>query len=529
MMNDNNMIDKLQRTIASLEEENAILKDKIADLEKQLELVGFAESSDEPVTINNYYLKKYLEIHENVFRNRLRILEEKKQELQKEYDSITEQEEGFATINNKNELSMNRINEIDAIISDYYYQLEKNKYDFEKEVMNVTKKETSVYHQTMECLNEILHTFHQSNNNDEVLNVVDQVINALMINIYPENVYISNQKYHLVQKMNELNDYEQKVKIESKTLTAEKKSLQNAIQTISLETVEAMLDNLAVEITKVNKSEEELKELFTNLKEQDLRQIQDEIRHLKVLEYSSKDIAHNMDELMTEFEQKLLNIDTVTNRQLNKSMELSRLISIKAELEESKKVYDTCLAEYQHLESVYKKITSNITQMEDYISTTNKAIQAKPEYIDFVNRFDGAKSTVKIIQNEILNTEDKIKELKETRRLKALDPYAKAIIQNLTEEIDDSEKLLERYRNDLRNAEIEVNKMATSERNLKLISVLKDKALIESKLPSLYNKQRELSNAVSDKYQELQKYEDSLREYDEVLMEIEAIEREINN
>ena len=71
--------------------------------------------------------------------------------------------------------------------------------------------------------------------------------------------------------------------------------------------------------------------------------------------------------------------------------------------------------------------------------------------------------------------------------------------------------------------------MATSERNLKLINVLRDKQVIESKLPSLYNKQRELSNAVSDKYSELQKYEDSLREYDEVLNEIEAIEREINN
>ena len=103
------------------------------------------------------------------------------------------------------------------------------------------------------------------------------------------------------------------------------------------------------------------------------------------------------------------------------------------------------------------------------------------------------------------------------------------IIQNLTEEIKETENLLERYRNDLRNAEIEVNKMATSERNLKLINVLRDKHVIESKLPSLYNKQRELSNAVSDKYSELQKYEDSLREYDEVLNEIEAIEREINN
>lgn len=528
MMNDN-VIDNLQRKVAELEEENAVLKDRIAELEKQLELVGYANEPDEPVTINSYYLKKYLEIHDNVYHNRLNDLNQKKLTLQKEYDSIVQEEEGFSTINTKNELSLNRIHEIDATISDYYYQLEKNRYDFEKQVVEVTRKETHIYRETMACLNEVLTIFNHSESNEEIVEVIDQLCNAIMINLYPENVALANRKYQLVQKMNQLNDFEKTIKVESKALTKEKQSLENAIQTISLETVEAMLDNLAGEIAKVSKSEEELKVLFASLKEQNLKQIQDEIRHFKVLEYSSKDIAHNMDELMTEYEQRLMSIDTVTNRQLNKSMQLSKLLTIKAQLEETKHEYDQCLSEYQHLESMYQKVNNNIAQLEDFISQTNKAIQAKHEFIDFVNRFDGAKSTVTIIKNEILNTEDKIKELKEVRRLKALDPYSKAIIQNLTEEIKENENLVERYRNDLRNAEVEVNNMATSERNLKLISVLRDKQLIEDKLPSLYNKQRELSNEVSEKYQELQRYEDTLREYDEVVMEIEAIQSEIND
>ena len=187
MMNDNNSIDKLQRIIAGLEEENAVLKDRIADLEKQLELVGYEESSDEPVTINNYYLKKYLEIHDNVYQRRLQDLQEKKDNLQKEYDSITEQEEGFDALNSKNELSLNRINEIDSIISDYYYQLEKNKYDFEKEVVAVTKKETTIFRETMECLSEVLRAFNHAETNEEVVEVIDQLTQAIMINLYPLN------------------------------------------------------------------------------------------------------------------------------------------------------------------------------------------------------------------------------------------------------------------------------------------------------------------------------------------------------
>ena len=56
-----------------------------------------------------------------------KVLEEKKESLQNEYNEIVEQEKGFETITLKNEALLKRIDEIDRIISDSYYQLEKEK------------------------------------------------------------------------------------------------------------------------------------------------------------------------------------------------------------------------------------------------------------------------------------------------------------------------------------------------------------------------------------------------------------------
>ena len=210
-------------------------------------------------------------------------------------------------------------------------------------------------------------------------------------------------------------------------------------------------------------------------------------------------------------------------------MELSKLTIEKKELDTIKAEYDNILADYQQLDSIYQNISGNIKKLEEYLQLTNKTIHAKNEYLEFVNRYEGIKTTIKLVQNEITNTENKIKELKETRRLKALDPYAKEAIQDLTEQIRKTEHLLEKYQEDVRNSTIELEIMSQNEKNLKLINILKDRTKIEAKLPSLYNQQKELASSVNAKYQSLRSLEKQLKNYDELTERIEALESEINN
>ena len=55
----------------------------------------------------------------------------------------------------KNAESLNRIKEIDEEINNKYYTLEKERYEFEAEVTNVTKLEDSSYQETISSVNEI--------------------------------------------------------------------------------------------------------------------------------------------------------------------------------------------------------------------------------------------------------------------------------------------------------------------------------------------------------------------------------------
>ena len=519
----------LEQKIAALEEENLHLKRRIEDLEKELSIAGYIRKETDPMTISSYYLKKYLSVHDEVYKERSNMLEEKRQSLQAEYDNLLKQEDGLDLIASKNTESLNRIKEIDEEINNKYYTLEKERYEFEAEVTNVTKLEDSSYQETISSLNEILNVMKQTSDIEVITSVTTQVIQALKINLYPLNVIIGKNKYKLVKKLQDINALDQKVKMETKALSAEKKALESAIQTISLETVETMLDELALEITKVNKSKEELDKLFKMIKPNNLKAIQDEINHLEVLEYTKKEIASAMDQMISDYYEKLRSLDTATNIQLNKTMELSKLTIEKKELDTIKAEYDNILADYQQLDSIYQNISGNIKKLEEYLQLTNKTIHAKNEYLEFVNRYEGIKTTIKLVQNEITNTENKIKELKETRRLKALDPYAKEAIQDLTEQIRKTEHLLEKYQEDVRNSTIELETMSQNEKNLKLINILKDRTKIEAKLPSLYNQQKELASSVNAKYQSLRSLEKQLKNYDELTERIEALESEINN
>ena len=127
MMNNFDQVDSLQRKVSSLEEENAKLKHRIEELEQELALNGYVLDEEENVTVNNYYLKKYIEIHNDVYDERIKDLEDKRKNLQDEYDGIVEQEKGIETITIKNESLIKRIEEIDQIISDNYYNLERKR------------------------------------------------------------------------------------------------------------------------------------------------------------------------------------------------------------------------------------------------------------------------------------------------------------------------------------------------------------------------------------------------------------------
>ena len=529
-MNNNDAITKLTKRLQELEEENAYLREENANLKKELELSGINTSdSDEPVTLTNYYLKKYLDINEDVLKERVTKIVNAKASLQDEYNKLMEQEESLDVIANANLEATAQIEEITKLLEKKYLVQEERRFNFNACLREIEEKTTQAEEITKALMQEVINLLYASDNVDEVMSLVDQAIIKLQTQMYPSNVKIAEDKRQMVEKLHELNQAEQSLQVESKSLIAKKKSIEESLQVLSLETVETMLDQIVVEIDKQTKLEDELYRLFKSMKEHHLKLIVDEIKHYQVLELTNRDIAFEMDKVLKEYEEELRVLDTSSNIVMRKTMELSELVAKKAAMEDLRDEYTKALDAYQHLQSVYENINQSITKMEDYLNMATKAISTNPNYLSFVGKYQELLADQGALEKELASTNMELKDLKETRRLKVLDPYARKAINELTEKIKAQELNIEKLQIAKAETDNQINNLNLDKEKLKLINILSNKKVIENKLPSLYNQQHELMLAVDDKYQQLKSLEDELQDYEEISNRIVEIENEINH
>lgn len=265
--------DSLQNKVAKLEAEVLELKRQNEELRKELALAGVKTSMDEPITVTNYYLNKYLEIHDSIKEQRLLDVETKKRDAQQKYNMIVQQEESMDIIANKNQETLQKVKEITNQIHHKYYEIEIARYNFDEEVKVVTKKEETIFQNTIDSLQEIISLLYKKVDNQTFLTVFQQFMDKAKQEFYPLNVEIGKRKYQLVQQLDELQNYNQKIKIEIKQLQTEKSKLEQTVQVISLEAIEEMLDQLVLEMNQFTKQEEELEQLFVELKEQNLKKL----------------------------------------------------------------------------------------------------------------------------------------------------------------------------------------------------------------------------------------------------------------
>lgn len=530
MMNNNDTITKLTKRIQELEEENAYLREENANLKKELELSGISiGDNSEPVTLTNYYLKKYLDINEGVLKERVDKIVKAKASLQDEYNKLMEQEESLDIIASANLEASNQIEEISKLLEKKYLVQEERRFNFNASLREIEEKTSLAEEETKALMQEVINLLYASDNAVEVMGLVDQVMEKLQTKMYPNNVKIAEDKRQMVEKLHELNQAEQSLQVESKSLLAKKKSIEESLQVLSLETVETMLDQIVVELDKQIKLEDELYRLFKSMKEHHLKLIVDEIKHYQVLELTNRDIAFEMDKVLKEYEKELRVLDTSSNIVMRKTMELSELVAKKAAMEDLREEYNKALDAYQHLQSVYENINQSITKMEDYLNMATKAIAANPNYLSFVEKYQELLADQAALEKEIASKNMELKELKETRRLKVLDPYARKEINELTEQIKTEELNVEKLQLAQSETTSQINSLNQDKEKLKLINIISNKKVVENKLPSLYNQQHELMLAVDDKYQQLKTLEEGLQDYEEISNRIVEIENEINH
>jgi hypothetical protein len=476
----------------------------------------------------DYYISRYFEIHDYVIEARLSRIDEEILKCQNDYQDLMSREDHLAEIASRNKEIQEKIEQIDLEIKQNKAYFMEKQNDFSIKAESVTAKENNLLISCNDYYQNILSKLSQ-NNFQDTMEYVEFVLDVLKYTSYNEVVtYLAEARIALKQ-LDELNDLEVQVKKKNMDLIQEKETISSGLETISFEETEKKLDALAYEITNKKKSKEELANLFSKLKKQNVKNITDEIRHFQILEYNQQQIAMKMDEMVLDYKNSLAVVDTSSNILFMKELKLKKLHEQLEVLQPLKDEYESINDEYNQLVSMHQTISRNINDIEEFISQSKKVIEVSQDFKQVVKHYSDIKNKKAAYESNYSTLRVRLSHLVESRKSKLNDPYGKIELIKIDEEIKNVQESLESFNNELLSLNNELCQLKDTEQDFRVIAIYDDYTNCEEQLPTLYEQQREFSVIVNDKYVQLSNLKLKVAKYDEIANQIEELENEINN
>ncbi len=519
----------LEKEIMRLKEENQFLREEVRRLNQKLpSLNSTTPQSSVNSPLVDYYLNRYSEIHKYILDKRTSTIDEELASCEQEYSSLTDHENMLEEIAKNNQNINSRINEIDQIIAQNTKEYNQKSEDFKKVASEVTNLEDNIYYTNIDYYNNLLSKLSIGDTN-ETISYMNFVSDVLEYTLYLEVIKYLDSAKEALKKLEDLNQLEIEIKKQNEALLIEKDSLAKQIEIISFEENEKKLDALVYEITSKKKAKEELLELFANLKKEHEKNIKDEIKHLQILEYTNQQIALKMDEMILDYKNNLAVADTASNLLREKQLRLAKLNEQMEQIMPHKEKYDTLNSEYNELQAMYKTISNNVDEIENFISEAKKIMSSNQKWAKTLSDYSNAKFKLTSIKQTIDSLLIKEKNLAETRKQVLNDPYGKTDLIRLNDELKVLQADIDTYNNEAKNLENLIYQLKQNEYDYKIISIYEENLICENKLPPLYDKQRALSALISDKYIEVSSAKMKCSNYDTLQKEIEELENEIAN
>ncbi len=512
-----------------LREENHFLKEEVRRLNAR---ISGLNSANPNVAINSplfeYYINRYNEIHAYVLNSRISILDEEIKKLEENYEELTSREDMLGDIAKKNQDITNQIHLLDERIkqNENYFKEKSNAFDLI--ASDVTDLENNIYNATLDYYNNLLSKLSIGNNED-TLEYMNFIVDVLKYTLYDEVVKYLIDAKNALAKLDDLNTLQYEIKNQNVILENEKNILANSIEVISFEETEKKLDAIAYELSTKKTTKTELLELFDKLKKENTKNIKDEIKHFQILEYTNQQIALKMDDIVLNYKNTLSNVDTESNILLNKQLTLKKLNEKLDSIKPFKEKYDQLSEEYNQIQAMYQTISKNIDEIENYISAAKKVVNANQSFAKTIKEYSECKFKLNSIQMSLDAILIREKSLAETRKQILNNPYGKTDLIKIDEELKLVQESIESFKIESRQIESKIYQLKETEQDYKIITIYEECLLCEAKLPTLYDKQRNFSSLISDKYVEVSATKSKCNGYDELIEQIEEVENEINN
>lgn len=519
MMN-NSPQDIILNEIEELKKENNKLK---------VELEAFKLTQGSTLTIEQYFVKKYLEEYNEILNKRIRQIDKDIDALKNEYDNLSlevEQIQDIATMNKQYQEELDKlehvkhanetkINELNA-----KYMAVKSQYLSKQEVL---KNATLGYYKT------ILRSLENSEDLSLVMTNVEFVMQQLSDQLYLlilECRALSFQCNSLEQVLYQtIEDVEK----ENTLIEANTKEILSKIENRTNEEIGTMQENILAEIKQRENLKNELIETFEIIKERDVKYILDTVNYHRLKEVSSAEISNVVEQIVNERTTKLKSQDTLKNLKTIKQMELNSLLKEKEQLDISKKRYDYLKEKENSYYNTYVEASRCYDELVEFLDSATLAITENAYFALAYKQYEGLKTSEKEIEAQYKIANEKLSNTKKLHDEKLLAGIHGVEISELSQSISELNALINELSNNLREVKDAIRNFEKDHRNIKLVTVLREKEFVEARLATLYNSLRDLKVKISRVKEEIKSLEIALENYQTVCEKINVLENELQN
>ncbi len=519
MMN-NSPQDIILNEIEELKKENNKLK---------VELEAFKLTQGSTLTIEQYFVKKYLEEYTEILNKRIRQIDKDIDALKNEYDNLSlevEQIQDIATMNKQYQEELDKlehvkhanetkINELNA-----KYMAVKSQYLSKQEVL---KNATLGYYKT------ILRSLENSEDLSLVMTNVEFVMQQLSDQLYLLILECRALSFQCNSLEQVLYQTMEDVEKENTLIEANTKEILSKIENRTNEEIGTMQENILAEIKQRENLKNELIETFEIIKERDVKYILDTVNYHRLKEVSSAEISNVVEQIVNERTTKLKSQDTLKNLKTIKQMELNSLLKEKEQLDISKKRYDYLKEKENSYYNTYVEASRCYDELVEFLDSATLAITENAYFALAYKQYEGLKTSEKEIEAQYKIANEKLSNTKKLHDEKLLAGIHGVEISELSQSISELNALINELSNNLREVKDAIRNFEKDHRNIKLVTVLREKEFVEARLATLYNSLRDLKVKISRVKEEIKSLEIALENYQTVCEKINVLENELQN
>lgn len=513
--------------------ENIILQE-IEELKKEnnklkIELEAFKLTQGSTLTIEQFFVKKYLEEYTEILNKRVRQIDKDIENLKVEYDNLALEVEQVQDIAAMNQQYQEELNKLDLVKRANETKLNELKAKYMAVKSQYLSKQDVLKNATLGYYKTILRSLENMDDSSLIMANVDFVMHQLSDQLYLLILECRALSFQCSNMEKVLYETEEAIIKENNLIEENTKVILSKIENRTNEEIGFMQENILTEIKQRETLKNELIETFEVIKERDVKYILDTVNYHRLKEVSSAEISDVVEKIVNERTTALKSQDTFKNLKTIKQMELTGLLKEKEQLDIYKKRYDFLKEKENNYYNTYVEASKCYDELVEFLDSATLAITENAYFTIANKKYNDLKTSEQEIEAQYQIASEKLSNTKKLHDEKLLAGIHGVEINELSQKISELNALKNDLSAKLREVKDAIRDFEKDHRNIKLVTVLREKEFVEARLATLYNNLRDLKVKISRVKEEIKSLEIALEDYSSICERINVLENELQN